>query len=72
MIRVGECNAANMSYLAVYLHFLRFEGGMLTLEGNVSYPAVLGACGFGVRVNGHVMDAVMTDMHLDLKWGDCL
>ncbi len=69
MIRVGECNAANMSYLAVYLHFLRFEGGMLTLEGNVSYPAVLGACGFGVRVNGHMMDAVMTDMHLDLKMG---
>lgn len=69
MIRVGECNAANMSYLALYLHFLKFENGILLLEGNTSYPAFIGTCEFGVRVNGQAGNAVLTDMGLDKKIG---
>lgn len=69
MIRVGECNAANMSYLVAYLHFLKFEDGRLILEGTTSYPTVIGECRFGVRVNGASMSCGLRDVGMDLKKG---
>ena len=69
IIRVGKCNAANMSYLAAYLHFLRFENGELILEGTTSYPTVIGECGFGVWINGIPINCELKDVGLDLKKG---
>ena len=69
MIRVGECNAANMSYLVVYLHFLKFEGGRLILEGTTSYPTVIGECRFGAWVNDTSMICELKDAGMDLKKG---
>ena len=52
MIRIGDCNLANFSYLAVYLHFLSIQENKLILEGTTSYPAVIDDVEFGVRING--------------------
>ena len=70
MIRVGQCNLANMSYLALYLHFLKFNSGILEIEGNVSYPTVLGDCVLIVKENGNTLPVEFTDTGFDLKIGD--
>lgn len=69
MIRVGDCNAANMSYLAIYLHFLNFEQNHLIIEGNGSYPSVLGKCEMGAWFNGQPMKGTLKPMDLDLRKG---
>ncbi len=52
MIRIGECNLANFSYLALSLHFLKFDGEKIILEGLTSIPANIKGIGFGARING--------------------
>lgn len=42
VIRTGEHNIANMSYLAVQLHFLKMKKDYFILEGVTSIPAVFG------------------------------
>lgn len=70
MIRIGSLNVANLSYLAVYLHLLKFDGRRLVLEGNVSYPAVLGDdYRFYIKISGQVIMPRMEDMGLDLILG---
>ena len=46
MFRFGNTNVANVSYLATYIHFLSIDNGVLKIEGNVSWPAVLRALNF--------------------------
>lgn len=41
MFRIGETNVANVSYLAVYINFLKIQNEELIIEGNVSWPTVL-------------------------------
>ena len=55
MIRIGECNLANFSYLAVTLHFLKFDGKILKLEGLTSTPTQIPGIQFGARVNGQLI-----------------
>nr|MCR4647806.1 CDP-glycerol glycerophosphotransferase family protein [Lachnospiraceae bacterium] len=40
MIRFGETNVANMSYLATYLHFFYADSETVRMMGNISFPAV--------------------------------
>lgn len=70
MFRIGETNMANMSYLAVYIHFLTVSDRILHIEGNVSVPADLpGDHSFYARVNGEKTDPEFKDCGLDLKLG---
>jgi len=70
VIRIGKRNIANMSYLAVYLHFLKYENGHLSLEGSVSYPTGIGKkVSFYVLANGKKIDLKMEDLGLDLRMG---
>lgn len=70
IIRAGNLNVANLSYLAVYLQLLKFEGGRLVLEGNISYPAVLGDDNkFYIKTSEQVIIPRMEDMGLDLMLG---
>lgn len=69
MLSVGRTNVANMSYLAVYLHFLRISGNMIHIEGNLSVPSELGDSSFYARVNGRRIDVTLTDCGLDLSLG---
>lgn len=55
MIRIGECNLANFSYLAIALHFLKFDGKKLVLEGLTSFPTQITGVEFGARVNGSLI-----------------
>ena len=41
MFRFGKTNVANVSYLATYIHFITIKENVLTIEGNVSWPADL-------------------------------
>lgn len=61
MIRIGECNLANFSYLAVTLHFLKIVGNKLILEGLTSNPAQIEGVSFGVRINGKVAQLNVDD-----------
>ncbi len=55
MIRIGECNLANFSYLAISLHFLKFDGQELVLEGLTSFPTHIPDVEFGARINGKLV-----------------
>lgn len=70
MIRIGECNLANFSYLALYLHFLKFDGNKLFLEGTTSTPFIIKDIKFGIKVNGSE-ELIETDSadYFDLKLG---
>lgn len=69
MLRIGKTNVANMSYLAVYLHFLTVSKKVLRIEGNLSVPDKLGNISFYARVNGKKMNVTLTDCGLDLRLG---
>lgn len=69
MFRFGNTNVANVSYLATYIHFLSIDNGVLKIEGNVSWPAVLRKCfKFYVVVNGKECICRMFDSGLDLVY----
>ena len=70
ILRTGETNAANMSYLAVYLHFLTVSEHTLHIEGAVSVPADLPKNhSFYARINGVRTEPEFKDCGLDLKLG---
>lgn len=70
MLRIGETNAANMSYLAVYLHFLTVSEHTLHIEGTISVPAKLPEDhSFYARINGIKAEPKFKDCGLDLKLG---
>lgn len=70
MFRFGSTNVANVSYLATYVHFISIEGGILRIEGNVSWPAVLKKhFRFYIMVNGKEYTCRMSDAGLDLTDG---
>lgn len=70
MLRIGKTNAANMSYLAIYLHFLTVSKQTIRIEGNLSVPTGLGDTRFYVRINGRRSEVVLADCGLDLFLGD--
>lgn len=71
ILRVGKTNVANMSYLAVWLHFLTIEGQILHIEGNISVPAGLNETyAFYARVNGRKTTVRLQDCGLDPKLGN--
>lgn len=71
MIRYGECNVANMSYLAAYLHFVKIRGNCLILVGNVSVPAVFWEiCDWYPLVNGKRIPCRFFEAELDQRMGD--
>ena len=54
MIRIAGQNVANVSYLPVYLHFLKISNSKLHLTGTTAIPKIMyGKCEFYVCVNGH-------------------
>ncbi len=66
MIRYGSYNVANMSYLAVHLHFLDIKKGVVELEGNTSIPYVYkDRCEFKILVNGEEAPFKLFDAGLD-------
>lgn len=70
MIRYGENNIANMSYLPVILQFLKIEDGLLTLEGNISLPACYeNRSRFYVEVCGREIPFRMYDAGFDVEEG---
>ena len=70
MLRVGETNVANISYLAVYLLFLTVSNHTLHIEGTVSVPADLPEIpAFYARINGARTEPEFNDCGLDLKFG---
>lgn len=70
MLRIGECNVANFSYLAIYIHFLKIENDILQIEGNISLPKVFEndnrLC---IKCNGTAFESEMTDCGMDCKIG---
>lgn len=61
---------ANMSYLAVYIHFMKVRDNVLHIEGNISQPTVLKErCRFGIKNNDVDISCQMFDRGLDLKKG---
>ena len=71
IIRAGRLNIANMSYLAVYIHFLELKGNCLHIEGTVSQPTVFkDRCTFGINNNGEKMECTLYDRGMDLKKGN--
>lgn len=69
-IYIGGRYIANMSYLAVYIHFIEVREGILHIEGNVSQPAILqDRCSFGIFNNGQAVKCELFDRGLDLKKG---
>ena len=53
MIRYGETNVANMSYLATYLHFFYADSKKVRMMGNISFPAVYdNRFRFFIMING--------------------
>lgn len=70
VIEAGGEWIANMSYLAVYLHFLDIKDNQLSIEGNVSIPTVLDdKVDFCVKLNDEMLPIDMYDAGLDLKKG---
>lgn len=69
MISYNKSNIANMSYLAVNIHFLRFEKGMLTIEGTTSYPSIIVIQDTYANVNGQYISLDVYDANQDLKLG---
>ena len=68
MFRFGKTNVANVSYLATYIHFITIKENVLTIEGNVSWPADLAKhFQFYVSVNGKKQKCDMFDAGFDLK-----
>lgn len=67
MLRVGNTNAANLSYLAVYLHFMSMSGNILHLEGNISLPASIKNYEFCVKINQKKQKVALEDKGFDLK-----
>lgn len=68
MFRFGETNVANVSYLAVYIHFLEIEKHHMRIEGNVSWPTVLlKHFSFYISVNGEKKNCRMFDIGMDKK-----
>lgn len=41
MFRFGETNVANVSYLATIIHLITVENDILTIKGNISWPAII-------------------------------
>lgn len=70
-IEVGGKRIANMSNLAVYMHFLDIKDGELCVEGNVSIPTVFKEIvEFRAKLNGEEIPANMYEANLDLKKGE--
>lgn len=70
MFRFGETNVANVSYLAVYLHFLSIHENLLRMEGNVSWPADLQRhFSLKICINGIMRECELQDAGLDLTMG---
>lgn len=71
VIEAGGEWIANMSYLAVYIHFLDIRDNQLYMEGNVSIPTVLNTMvDFRVKLNEEMVPVDMYDAGLDLKKGE--
>lgn len=71
VIEAGGEGIANMSYLAVYLHFLDIKDNQLCIEGNVSIPTVFNdKVDFCVKLNDVNVPVHMYDAGLDLKKGE--
>lgn len=72
MFRIGETNVANVSYLAVYINFLKIQNEELIIEGNVSWPTVLlKYFELYIEINGKRYTCDMYDAGLDMeKHGD--
>ncbi len=69
-IKIGICEIARMSYLAVYIHFVDIKDNKLCIEGNVSWPTVLkDRCLFGVKNNGKSVECNMYEGGLDVSKG---
>jgi len=68
MIRFGTINIANMSYLAVYIHFIHIKDHVLRIEGNISLPSVIRKrCSFYAVVNGIRQNCVFAEAKMDRK-----
>jgi len=66
MFRFGEINLANVSYLATYIHFIKIDNGILTIEGNVSWPAVYSDLfKLSILINGTSYNCDLTDADFD-------
>lgn len=71
VLRIGRLDVANMSYLAVFLHFMKVEKNVLTLEGHISIPSALaGMNEFYLRHNEKKIPVQMSDRGMDLKIGE--
>lgn len=72
MFRISETNVANVSYLAVYINFLKIQNEELIIEGNVSWPTVLlKYFELYIEINGKRYTCDMYDAGLDMeKHGD--
>ena len=69
-IIVDGLAVANMSYLAVYIHFIEVRNGVLHIEGNVSQPTIFKErCSFGIKNNGVDIQCQMLNRDFDLKKG---
>lgn len=70
MIRIGETNVANMSYLAVYIHFLSVQNNILHIEGNISLPiSLVDKNSFYIRYNGEQIIPQLSDCGFDCYIG---
>lgn len=71
MIRIAKTNVANMSYLAVYIHFIDICDKILKIEGNISLPVILTDKNtFFLRHNGRKVEIDLRECNLDCKLGD--
>lgn len=68
MLRFGNTNVANVSYLATYVHFIEVNDEFICIEGNVSWPTVIAdKFVFYVICNGKRYDCELLQKNLDLK-----
>ena len=67
-IFAGGRFVADMSFLAVYVHFIELKGMLLHIEGHVSQPTIFkDRCSFGVKNNEEWVECSFKEMNLDLK-----
>ena len=71
IVYINRRAIANMSYLAVYIHFIEVNGDVLRIEGNVSLPIVFaGRSRFIVKCNDIIVPCQFQECGLDLKLGN--
>ena len=72
MLSYGDYNVANISYLPLYLHFLSFEKGILTIEGTTSFPAILEQEDFIVKADRDIYMPKLYEAGQDLRIGETI